>query len=1349
MKPRFPGIFRKNKAQRRGFSLVVSLVMMAMMLLVAISLVTFVMLESQLTEYRTKRRLAQANAICGMRIALSQLQLLAGDDQRVTAAADILGKGGSTNQSLPAGTPVQGKQYWTGVWATGGLDKSDKTKLRDWNYEEPDNKPFLGWLVSNYDEDKETFSPIDLPIAKKTSNEGAGTETIQEATKAFELAEKSADLITLVGTGTLGDKSGWEEKTVKVRRVPLEKRTSFQKTQKTSGSFAYWVGDEGIKARVNLVDNYANVDGTETSGMSDWLRMMRAAPQRFGVEAISTYGDFETWWKEDLASAGKASGTRLAYVLSNGGMTNYADEDSATFIRNAKDLFHDVSFFSKGIFTDVYNGGLKTDLSVAFEMPWFDGEDGWDKGFRSFPQFHGSGEKNNLSLLSKYGIASTDLTKWWINQPSDGLGYVYEIYTGAGTMNWSYTGTRDINILRGPTWDVFRNYYRLYKREAETLGYRGLKPQQNDSWLAVGIAPYTYTDGSTSQYSSSSSGDTGVFGRKASLAYMTSRDSSGSAALRRIVTPMIDGDQLIIPQSMRLSPVILRFIMRFSVIFNQDTHTLVYDPMMVVWNPYNVPIEFFGMGSYFTKYYPIAFSFVRTDGKTWKYKYWGGSGSGTTMPVQMYYYSGNSFGVTASAFRWFAGTSNLSTAPRGTITLWPGEIRAVFPVSAVEAKTTGLEYSLGGTTYSEYSNAGYKLPFNYDTETEKNEAVSGATFTVGVTGCWGETDMMHFYLFYPLGSLGQNLNTTDALMRSWLNTSVGDISDAADENYIQGFGVPRSLLQTLNATTANYNGITFYQTSDSGYEHAQKQPIVYIDVYKATAEQTALAAPIVSNVRPWMLEVRNWNYANVAITQSTSKNQFDTAGTGWVAELKAATNIFSPIEHVSGTAFWGDSNSSANGQSNIVLFEVPQRPMHSLGQFQSVDASIPEHQASYIVGNSYPPLGLNDNNKFFYWPRQSERMQPIADHSFIANIEIFDRYFFSGINYGSRDGQKSSIESFMSTLLGNDENPLSNQRISFIRNRTNIDRTDSVVKTELVHPNKSARNFYYEGMFNVNSTSEEAWKALLASLHGQYLRIDGAYSKAEEFPIVRFASMIGQKAGGYSGARKVADSYGDEGEGWRWYRSLKDSEIENLAKKIVEEVRARGPFMSMSDFVNRRINSTTEYGKRGALQAAIDNTSSINSSMKISTTTPDSDYTNLVPDTGSPYAKAGAPGYLTQGDILSNLGDAMNVRSDTFTIRAYGDVFGLSGTPQARAYCEAVVQRTPEWLVDEDDSNLYSEDNYTFDSLAFKKSYRGTTPEAGKFYEKFERNSALKTPNKLFGRRFKIISFRWLSPDEI
>jgi hypothetical protein len=59
---------------------------------------------------------------------------------------------------------------------------------------------------------------------------------------------------------------------------------------------------------------------------------------------------------------------------------------------------------------------------------------------------------------------------------------------------------------------------------------------------------------------------------------------------------------------------------------------------------------------------------------------------------------------------------------------------------------------------------------------------------------------------------------------------------------------------------------------------------------------------------------------------------------------------------------------------------------------------------------------------------------------------------------------------------------------------------------------------------------------------------------------------------------------------WSNYRELNDSEIDELAAAVVSEVRKRGPFMSLGDFINRRLVNSDNFGLKGALQAAIDAT---------------------------------------------------------------------------------------------------------------------------------------------------------------
>jgi len=71
----------------------------------------------------------------------------------------------------------------------------------------------------------------------------------------------------------------------------------------------------------------------------------------------------------------------------------------------------------------------------------------------------------------------------------------------------------------------------------------------------------------------------------------------------------------------------------------------------------------------------------------------------------------------------------------------------------------------------------------------------------------------------------------------------------------------------------------------------------------------------------------------------------------------------------------------------------------------------------------------------------------------------------------------------------------------------------------------------------------------------------------------------------------------------------------------------------------------------------------------------------------------------------------------TFTIRAYGDARDKNGNIIAKSFCEAVVRRSREYVDPMDAPDLF------------------TYPSSPQ--------------NRSFGRRFAIVSFRWLSPGEI
>ena len=86
--------------------------------------------------------------------------------------------------------------------------------------------------------------------------------------------------------------------------------------------------------------------------------------------------------------------------------------------------------------------------------------------------------------------------------------------------------------------------------------------------------------------------------------------------------------------------------------------------------------------------------------------------------------------------------------------------------------------------------------------------------------------------------------------------------------------------------------------------------------------------------------------------------------------------------------------------------------------------------------------------------------------------------------------------------------------------------------------------------------------------------------------------------------------------------------------------------------------------------------------------------------------------------MLKRIGNNITARDDTFRIRSYGEARDKNGNILARAWCEAVVQRLPQYLDASDDPE---------------------TPQA----------DLTSSINRGFGRKLRIVSFRWLAGDEI
>jgi hypothetical protein len=98
--------------RRTGFSLVLSLLVMSIVLMTTITVASFVTIESRLTGQHHNKQRAKLNAVASLRLALAHLQQEAGPDRRMTARADII-----ANTTQPSWTwQTIRNPLWTGVW---------------------------------------------------------------------------------------------------------------------------------------------------------------------------------------------------------------------------------------------------------------------------------------------------------------------------------------------------------------------------------------------------------------------------------------------------------------------------------------------------------------------------------------------------------------------------------------------------------------------------------------------------------------------------------------------------------------------------------------------------------------------------------------------------------------------------------------------------------------------------------------------------------------------------------------------------------------------------------------------------------------------------------------------------------------------------------------------------------------------------------------------------------------------------------------------------------------------------------------------------------------------------------
>jgi hypothetical protein len=445
------------------------------------------------------------------------------------------------------------------------------------------------------------------------------------------------------------------------------------------------------------------------------------------------------------------------------------------------------------------------------------------------------------------------------------------------------------------------------------------------------------------------------------------------------------------------------------------------------------------------------------------------------------------------------------------------------------------------------------------------------------------------------------------------------------------------------------------------------------------------------------------------------------------------------IDH---TSYIGSSFQAAEGLERFIVAELPTQPLLSLGELQHFNVDFRNISPPHVmneIGNSHASPHIASDEII-----NSSISTGSYDHSYVSNHVLFDDWFFSSITpeYQSfTQNEVRSIETVYEEFLSLESplrnwqylpaNPLSGDAAQEAASEF-YSALESGSVVEEMPWYTIASEIEVEGMFNINSTSVEAWKAILLNLSNAQVPYASVGTSAPD----DWETALATTSDAPVTRTTVVDDPDTSANSAAVFVSMTEEQVEALAKEIVTQVKLRGPFLSLAEFVNRRLDTDKELAYAGAIESALIALSELGSASENPYATIQADFPRqaVLPSDASDiyefeeaavgnhngdsgYVAYGTPGWPRQADLLRPLAPIISARDDTFLIRAYGSSKDpITGEIQASAWCEAIVQRKADFV---DPSNVSTD--YT----------------------------NLSDVNQVFGRRFEIVSFRWLSFDEI
>ncbi|MFA6960506.1 MAG: hypothetical protein WC205_07145 [Opitutaceae bacterium] len=1210
------------KQPSRGFALLITITLLAFLVLLLVSLASLTRVETQVAGNSQQLSLARQNALLALNIALGQLQAFAGSDQRITAPADLIATKDKAGLASPAPaaatlTVQDGSRYWTGVWGNG--QSSIGYDLRPDQINGRGVTPVqLNWLISGNEATTYTANgtaggvtegtgagqPLFLPDGAVANLPGATASSTDITIQNRNGASHAATL--LVGPNSVGSAA-----TLDYVAAPLMDITAPAgsvpglSTGAVIGRYAWWVGDEGVKARINLRHGYQQT-GAATDQINSFLVSQRAALERMDRDnsgnAIGADYDFANTQIPRILTAGQ-----LPLV----GATALAQTHLTSA---AQTRFHDLTTRSQGVLADTYTGGLKKDLTADIA---------------------------DTSSNSSYRPVNTD-----------------PLFTPLSNG--------EANL---PTWGHLRTWARTHP----------------DNTGAVAPVPPSDTEAG--------------FG-----------------------------------------PILLYASVGLDVwVDSANAIRIAFFPVAVLSNPYPVAIS--------PANYDLGFRFP----------------AGASVYLQTAEPAATPAFTTAATFD-LGGPSILPGQTAGTQSNY---ISFTIQGSVIPAGETHI-YRLDSTEHEKTYAPGRLMTRapNDDNIELTNRLLLPSSFTLPAT----VTD--EHYLRVRSYNISRNNDRLEVALSTPGSLGTGSGQYQIADVLMSDRGIATDGYNLINPTGP---AIANNWDIDNGSARTAIRfgsPLEGRSDYSALGRRFGLPEQPVS----WLRHGNRRAPVALATTLETGASSvLNRTGATLVGALLVNTDTITPSAHqlllypyknnhtinLAGTLDAG-TNGGKRPPYHATLFDVldSSERLLSLGQLQNAPLSRYIFNPAYPFGNSMADMRVDRLATYrggvVLRPGTASTFDPAYDLSWHLNRALWDRYFVSGVP-----------STLAQTDIGSNT-PLPNARINYYR-KNGQDPDLSALKASAGNHtpyDQASAHLLVSGAFNINSTSEQAWRAVLAGslnlpTHTDYVETGDNVSQIA--PYARISHNLSRPANAPYPALSVTmkgDTVNENTFRETLYHgnrglSLKDSQtstntsaeavIAELARTIVHEIRLRGPFLSLSDFVNRPIYSNKkDAGIKGALQSAIDTmeptaaqanpyarwksiiggTPTATQITNVATNFPGWDAEHYL---GGPASELGtnreafsffhafAPKYLTQADLLSTLGPQLTARSDTFTIRTYGETANpVTTNVESRAWCEAVVQRLPDYVDDSTDA---------------------WAAPAG--------------TNLTFGRRFKIVSFRWLTPQDI